>query len=359
MSANDLSQPLPRLDLAELGDLAQNPTIERALESVRELLGMEVSFTGRITESHQVLETVVGDRVAFGGVGPGAALPIEMTVCHQVLAGNLPNIIPDVQANELAAGMQITQALGVGSFASVPLTFSDGRLYGTMCAASLDPQNELGDRELQFLHVFARLVADQLEREQLEESSRQMELRSTAARALIAAVEARDAYTGQHSEAMVENAGAMARWLGLSEAEVADVENVALLHDIGKIAIPDAILSKPGRLTEEEWEVMRTHSVASARLMAAVPGLEHIAPAVRAEHERWDGGGYPDGLAGEDIPVASRITLVCDAYHAMTSDRPYRKAMPDADARAELQAGAGTQFCPVCVPALFAVLDER
>ena len=121
---------------------------------------------------------------------------------------------------------------------------------------------------------------------------------------------------------------------------------MAILHDVGKLAIPDAILHKPGPLDEAEWTVMRTHPIASEQLLAQVPSLHHLCAAVRAEHERWDGTGYPDGLAGRAIPLASRITLVCDAFHAMTSDRPYRAGMSVADAFAEIEAGSGTQFCP-------------
>ena len=102
---------------------------------------------------------------------------------------------------------------------------------------------------------------------------------------------------------------------------------------------------------------MRTHPVSSERLICNVPHLSRLAPAIRAEHERWDGGGYPDGLAGEQIPLASRITLVCDAYHAMTSDRPYRKAMPHEQAMTEIAGASGTQFCPASAQALLTVLD--
>ena len=128
------------------------------------------------------------------------------------------------------------------------------------------------------------------------------------------------------------------------------------MHDIGKIAIPDAILLKPGPLDEDEQRVMRTHPIESGRIVERLPGLCHLAPAVRAEHERYDGKGYPDGLVGEAIPLASRITLVCDAYHAMVSDRPYRAALTLAEAREQIAAGAGTQFCPRAAHALLATL---
>jgi HD-GYP domain-containing protein (c-di-GMP phosphodiesterase class II) len=240
----------------------------------------------------------------------------------------------------------------------MPLRFSDGSLHGTLCAASHEANPSLGYRELQFLHVFARMVADLLERESLERQNRTFAVQAAAAQTLIAAVEARDAYTGEHSRNVVAHAGEVARRLGLSEEEVAEVEQVAMLHDIGKLAIPDTILTKPGPLDEEEWEQMRSHSVSGEELICNTPGLSHLAPAIRAEHERWDGTGYPDGLSGEEIPLASRITFVCDAYHAMTTDRPYRAALTSQAARSEIEAGAGTQFCPTSARALLEVLEE-
>jgi diguanylate cyclase (GGDEF)-like protein len=174
--------------------------------------------------------------------------------------------------------------------------------------------------------------------------------------ALLAAVNARDSYTAMHSREVVTLARGVARQLGLDESETSEVEHIALLHDLGKIAIPDAILRKAGPLTSHEQTLMNQHPVVGAQILASMPELAHLAPAVRAEHERWDGGGYPDGLAGEEIPVASRIALVCDAYHAMTSTRPYRRAMSTAAARAEIRREAGEQFCPHAAAALLEVL---
>ncbi len=175
-------------------------------------------------------------------------------------------------------------------------------------------------------------------------------------RALLRAVETHDRRTARHSYGVLGVARRVARALGLPAAKVAEVEQVALLHDVGKLAIPHAILSKAGPLGEDEWEIMRGHSAAGADAVAQVSELAHLAPAVRASHERWDGTGYPDGLTAEEIPIASRITFVCDAYDAMTSDRPYRQALSTEEAVAELRAGSGTQFCPRAVAALCAVL---
>ncbi|MDQ3677685.1 MAG: diguanylate cyclase [Actinomycetota bacterium] len=175
-------------------------------------------------------------------------------------------------------------------------------------------------------------------------------------RALLAAVNARDSYTATHSREVVTLARGVARQLGLSDAQTSEVEHIALLHDLGKIAVPDAILRKAGPLTSHEQTLMRQHPVVGAEILASMPELAHLASAVRAEHERWDGGGYPDGLATEQIPIASRITFVCDAYHAMTSNRPYRRAMSATAARDEIRREGGAQFCPNASSALLEVL---
>ena len=172
-------------------------------------------------------------------------------------------------------------------------------------------------------------------------------------------VEADDAYTAVHSRHVVDLALAVADGLGLDAAARRRVELGALLHDVGKLAVPDAILNKPGALDETEWAIMREHTAVGARmLMAAGPELARIAPIVRASHERLDGRGYPDGLAGDAIPLEARIVCCCDAFSAMTTDRPYRAAMTPAAAMRELRDHAGTQFDPRVVDALVDILGD-
>ena len=180
--------------------------------------------------------------------------------------------------------------------------------------------------------------------------------RRDAVSALTVALLERDRYTGEHSESVVELTGRVARGLGLDETEVAQVQAAALLHDIGKVAIPDEILNNPGSLSDEQWALMRDHTIIGERILRAIPGLGGVARIVRHEHERWDGTGYPDGLAGEEIPIGSRIILACDAYHAMTSDRPYRAAMRHAEAVAELTANVGKQFDAAVIEQLVGAL---
>jgi len=177
-----------------------------------------------------------------------------------------------------------------------------------------------------------------------------------AVMALAEALNERDRYTGEHSEEVVDLVSDVARGLGLGDQEIARVKVAALLHDIGKVAIPDGILNKPGKLDEDEWKLMREHPVIGERILRAIPGMGGVARIVRHEHERFDGGGYPDGIAGDEIPIGSRIILACDAYHAMTSDRPYRKAMQHAEAVRELAKNAGTQFDPQVTEVLIGAL---
>ena len=173
---------------------------------------------------------------------------------------------------------------------------------------------------------------------------------------LLRAVEERSPSLGGHVGDVAGLAVRVARTLGLSDEEVADVRAAAELHDVGKLAVPDAILDKPGPLNDEEWALMHRHTIVGERILLAAPALAGVAPLVRASHERWDGGGYPDGLIGEQIPLGARIVSLCDAFDAMVTDRAYRRAMSVQDALEELDRCAGTQFDPAVVRAFRAVL---
>ncbi len=155
----------------------------------------------------------------------------------------------------------------------------------------------------------------------------------------------------EHISAVASAARQVGMRLGMSREDLDDLVRAAELHDIGKIAIPDAILHKPGPLDEEEWRFMRRHTIIGESMLSAAPALAVAAKAVRSSHERFDGGGYPDGLTSEDIPLASRIIFICDSFHAMTSERPYQGPMGTEAALAEMRRCAGTQFDPHLVEA--------
>ncbi|HEX5468191.1 MAG TPA: diguanylate cyclase [Gaiellaceae bacterium] len=187
----------------------------------------------------------------------------------------------------------------------------------------------------------------------LEQANRLLRERSTAAmESLSATVDARDAYTAGHSRRVQQLALAIGRQLGLSQAELDLLGHAALFHDIGKLAIPDAILLKPGSLTGEEWSLMHRHADEGARIIDRLGFLQDAVPAIRHHHERFDGTGYPDGLSGEEIPLGARIIHVADALDSMLTTRIYRAARPADEALEELRRGAGSQFCPRCVSAL-------
>ncbi|MFQ3610823.1 MAG: HD domain-containing phosphohydrolase, partial [Fimbriimonadales bacterium] len=189
------------------------------------------------------------------------------------------------------------------------------------------------------------------------EHERERSLKATLD-ALLAALDTRDTETEGHSERVAAYTMAMARRLKLSEDELADIEKGALLHDIGKIGVPDSILYKPGPLTPEEWEIMKQHPVIGYRMCMKIDMLRNAAPIVLHHHERWDGKGYPYGLSGEQIPLGARLFAIADTLDAMTSDRPYRKALSFAQAREEIIRCAGTQFDPDLVK-LFREIPEE
>jgi putative nucleotidyltransferase with HDIG domain len=193
----------------------------------------------------------------------------------------------------------------------------------------------------------------------LEQANKLLKERSTAAmESLSATVDARDAYTAGHSRRVQQLALAIGKELGLSHAELDLLGHAALFHDIGKLAIPDAILLKPATLTTDEWTLMQRHADEGARIIDRLGFLNDAVPAIRHHHERFDGLGYPDGLAAEEIPLGARIIHVADALDSMLTTRIYRAARPVEDAVAELQLGSGTQFCPRCVGALERLVES-
>jgi two-component system cell cycle response regulator len=176
---------------------------------------------------------------------------------------------------------------------------------------------------------------------------------------LLCTLSERSKALGYHNNDVARMARDVAHKLRVSNEQVDEVVRAAELHDVGKVAVPDSILFKPGPLSDEEWDTMRLHTIIGQRILAASPALAPVGRLVRSSHERWDGAGYPDKLAGEEIPLGARIVSVCDAFDAMITDRAYREAMPHADALTELQRCSGTQFDPTVVTAFLALVAEQ
>ena len=268
----------------------------------------------------------------------------------------LPDVGAEITADEIAArltsGMRDVSYRPPGGASPIPVSLSVGVALFPADAPHRSAVLELADERLLRAKTGglsggeARLVRDSMKS---QDGFPMLD-------ALVNAVDNKDRYTRRHSEDVLVYSVRMARALGMDAAAQRAVEVAALLHDVGKIGVPDSILRKPGPLTPEEFEAVKHHPVMGAVIVGAVPGLEETLDAVRHHHERWDGGGYPDGLAGEAIPPTACLIAVADAYSALTSDRPYRKGKSAAQAQAILAAGAGSQWCPACVAALLGTM---
>lgn len=249
----------------------------------------------------------------------------------------------------------LARAAGLRSCLSVPMKLPGGTVLGTFATYAREPRIPSAD-EVAMVEAYASIVALGL-----DNISRKAELAASyesTVLALTSALDVRDDYTGSHSTATSRLVLEVCGRLELDHPQTELAARVAALHDVGKLGIPTEILTSTEPLTPEQARLMRDHPVIGEQILRQIPGMEEVAGAVRHEHERWDGAGYPDGLAGERIPLASRIVFACDAYHAMVSDRPYRAALGHAAAIAELRDNAGSQFDPTVVAALLEVLGD-
>lgn len=270
----------------------------------------------------------------------------------------------EVLLDRLCLSLAVAKPVGLSTWAA-----REGRRYGPAGAAELASAAahsvaiaaERLDVDHARLLAALELLKDEVERglAPLRDPSDVHVSPSTAAtQALLAMLAERDAATCGHSKATGEWARRVAVKLGLPGDTVDFIERCAVLHDIGKVATPDSILLSKGALNDEEWAVMRDHAAAGERILEQIPSLRVCAPIVRAHHERFDGAGYPDRLRGEEIPFEARVVAVADAFHAMISDRPYRRAIPPRQALAILSEGRGSQWDPRAVDALLGLFQR-
>jgi GAF domain-containing protein len=275
----------------------------------------------------------------------GSRVGADEGALGRVLASGEPLLVP--ACDELRTPVLPEFAAGAARAAFAPVRY-EGAVRGVI-AVAVGAGRRLEAAQVELLCEMCDLVAAALD----HASSREVTAETAGAHveALAMAMDLRDRSTAEHSEDVVMLAALVGRMLELETPALLELEFAARLHDVGKIRVPDSVLNKPGPLDVEELAVMRRHAAWGAEALSGVPGLEVVATIVRFHHERWDGDGYPDGLRGPCIPLASRIISVCDAFGAMTCDRPYRAGMPVAAAVAELRAGAGTQFDPAVVDA--------
>jgi putative nucleotidyltransferase with HDIG domain len=279
---------------------------------------------------------------------PAPALTLSRTPSVRAFTGRQSLLFKDCQN---ADDLQAAESVARGSMTSIicAVLRSPERVYGVLHLDRGLTQESFTEEDLSLADSLAAGLALGIER--FEMIDRQQEVFLHTVTALAQAVEMRDLYTGDHTHRVTTYSLLLAEELGLSAEERHVLRAAAALHDIGKIAIDDDILRKPGRLSEPEFTQMKTHVTRGAEIIQMVPGLTWALPVVRGHHERWDGTGYPDRLQGEAIPLLARVVCVADAFDAMTSDRPYRKGMTLAAAYAEIESLAGKQFDPQCVRA--------
>jgi HD-GYP domain-containing protein (c-di-GMP phosphodiesterase class II) len=231
----------------------------------------------------------------------------------------------------------------------------DGSVWGVLNIEAPDP-DALSETDAVLVEAIASSFGEALHRARLVADLEGAF--TTALAVLTSTVEAKDDYTACHGEDVAELAERVALRMSLTVTGAREVRYAAMLHDIGKVAVPSEILLKPGPLTDEEWVVMRGHAAVGGDLVGRIDAFAHLAPAVRASHERWDGGGYPDGLSGEQIPLAARIIAACDTYDAIITDRPYRPGRSPQEACAELMRVVGAQLDSRVVDALMEELER-
>ena len=276
--------------------------------------------------------------------------PVEVGVNGRVARTGEPAMVNDTQLD--SDYLQRNPRTDPGSELSLPIRVA-GSVWGVMNLEQ-EERHAFADEDLLLAHIVAGQVGAAIYRCQLVDELEGVFLSTIGV--LADAVELQDAYTADHANEVAGLTVRVGERMGVSGSELERLRYGALLHDVGKIGVPPELLRKPGPLTSEERAKMDTHTAIGARMLERIPFLAPVAPLVRAAHERHDGGGYPDGLAGEQIPRGAMIIATCDAFHAMTSDRSYRKAMPHDAAIAELRTSAGTQFDEVVVEALIAEL---
>jgi HD-GYP domain-containing protein (c-di-GMP phosphodiesterase class II) len=314
--------------------------LERLCVHARDLLGVDKAAVFA-RDPDTPAELVALAAVGLGEGAVGERVPAAGGLAGLAMSSGQPLYVPDHDLLEFRA----TAA------APVP---GGGEVRGALSVGMRADALRLGLRELELLGSLADLVGLALERGPLEHGSP-----VPSVRRLSAELELADPQTARHSDEVSRLAVNVGAALGLAGIELLELELGARLHDVGKLRVPSSILRKPGRLSDAERELMQLHALWGAELVADIPGLEAVALIVRFHHERVDGQGYPDGLAGERIPLASRVLAACDAYGAMTSDRPYRRALDHGAALRELERCSGAQFDPaVCRQIVRALLAE-
>jgi HD-GYP domain-containing protein (c-di-GMP phosphodiesterase class II) len=324
-----------------------------ALEKTEELCRAETGSIWEVDEERaELFFRVVRGRVA--GEIRGLRVPLGAGIVGAVAASGRAELVNEVESDPRWRGDK-ADTFRTRAILAVPLV-AHGRVIGVLQLLNPIGREAFTAGDLRRLRLFAGPLANALDNARLHAAQKRQFVETVTA--LAEAIEKRDPYTGGHVRRVVGYSLLLGREMSLSEGDLEQLRLGATLHDVGKIAVPDEVLRKPGPLDRGEFEVMKRHTLDGAEIVARVRGLRGLIPAVRSHHERLDGGGYPDGLDAERIPLLARIIAVADTYDAMTTDRPYRRGLAPAAAFAELDRHAGSQHAAEVVAA-FRRLFER
>jgi putative nucleotidyltransferase with HDIG domain len=282
---------------------------------------------------------------------------VSRTLVADVMSQGVSVFAHDASSDIRFADGQSVIGQRVRSVMCVPLRTTDETL-GALYVDSLSGAGKFNESDLELLAAIGNQAGVAMHRVRLLGELERLLLDTI--KAIAATIDARDGYTHRHSERVAALTGQLARELGLSDAERETAELSALLHDVGKIAVPDSILNKPGKLTPEEFAEMQKHPLHGARILGNIQSatVKAVLPGVQYHHEKWDGSGYPEGLQGEAIPFLGRLLGVADFYDALTSARAYRGAMATDEAIALISKGAGSHFDPTVAAALLRIHDR-
>jgi len=328
------------------------PMVEAVVDEVHLAMGQEATALIRLRDDGR-LELAAGRGILGDPEVRGHTMAAQHGLVGRCLREQRVVLVADVTREPDYTAAPFTR--DVRSELDVPVIV-DGRPWGALSIQSTQPNafDEVGASMLRSAaHQLSAGLRAAMLRERLDRAQ------AGTAEALKAALDARAAAAVGSPASLVQRCEAVARALDLDEADVSALRYAATLHDIGELGVPEAILNKPGPLTEDERPAVQRHPLIGEGILAPIDFLADAVPLVRAAHERWDGSGYPDGLVGEEIPLGARILFACDSYDAMTAERPYRPAMAADQARLELRRVAGTQLDPHVVEALLGVLEPE
>ncbi len=333
--------------------------LEQTMKPIVEVFGFDRAMIMLVNPTGEYLEYSfgVGESTAAMEKLRSYRIPLtrDQNLMVRVLKRRKPVLIRDAKSAGLNPTNRILADFRPSSFIVCPLIAED-RTIGILGADRRGDQMRLTSNDAEFLSIFANNIATALQRARLDEELKDSYVSSVAA--LVKAIEEKDTYTKGHSERVSTMAVQLAGILGLSQGEMEYLRLGSILHDVGKIGIPESIVRSPKGLTKAEYKIIQKHPLKGVEILHPITFMRDHMYLVRNHHEKWDGSGYPDGLAGDDIPLGAQIVSVADVYDAMTSDRPYRRGWPPRQALREIQKNAGTQFSRRIVDAFEGLFDR-